>query len=187
VINFRNLVAGAALLTLVCGGSAQAAGLLDGTVTVGNYSPDLSTLVLGPNTGPTTSSINVGGFGFTFTDNTITYTDGYDGAYASVPPGGFNGFVLTFAGVPTISGVSLDPSSQQTPTELYSTANSVYIDFNGGSQVAGQTVGIDVSFGTSAGVPEPASWALLLLGAGMIGGGLRMARRKDGLAFSPAS
>jgi hypothetical protein len=27
------------------------------------------------------------------------------------------------------------------------------------------------------GVPEPASWAMLLLGVGMVGGGLRVARR----------
>jgi hypothetical protein len=30
---------------------------------------------------------------------------------------------------------------------------------------------------TVAGVPEPATWAMVLLGVGMIGGGLRMARR----------
>ena len=29
------------------------------------------------------------------------------------------------------------------------------------------------------GVPEPATWAMMLLGAGLVGGGLRMARRKD--------
>jgi len=32
-------------------------------------------------------------------------------------------------------------------------------------------------------VPEPATWAMLLLGVGMMGGGLRAARRK--LALSP--
>ena len=33
-----------------------------------------------------------------------------------------------------------------------------------------------------SGVPEPASWAMMLLGVGLIGAGMRMARRKDGLA-----
>jgi hypothetical protein len=31
-------------------------------------------------------------------------------------------------------------------------------------------------------IPEPATWAMMLLGAGMIGGGLRMARRKSDTA-----
>ena len=33
-------------------------------------------------------------------------------------------------------------------------------------------------------VPEPATWAMMLLGVGMIGGGLRLARRKNDLAFN---
>jgi hypothetical protein len=33
-------------------------------------------------------------------------------------------------------------------------------------------------------LPEPATWAMMLLGAGMIGGGLRMARRRNALALT---
>ncbi len=33
-------------------------------------------------------------------------------------------------------------------------------------------------------VPEPTTWAMLLLGVAIIGGGLRMARRKDGMALT---
>ena len=36
------------------------------------------------------------------------------------------------------------------------------------------------------GVPEPASWAMMLLGVGMIGGGLRIARRKNAMALTAA-
>jgi PEP-CTERM motif len=42
------------------------------------------------------------------------------------------------------------------------------------SVVNGSTTGFTAVF---TAVPEPASWALMLLGAGMIGGGLRMNRR----------
>jgi PEP-CTERM motif len=35
-------------------------------------------------------------------------------------------------------------------------------------------------------VPEPATWAMMLLGVGMVGGGLRMARRKDEMALTAA-
>jgi hypothetical protein len=37
-----------------------------------------------------------------------------------------------------------------------------------------------------AAVPEPATWAIMLVGVGMIGGGLRLGRRKDGMARTAA-
>jgi hypothetical protein len=37
-----------------------------------------------------------------------------------------------------------------------------------------------------AGVPEPATWAMMLFGVGMIGAGLRIAGRKDGMALTAA-
>ena len=43
-------------------------------------------------------------------------------------------------------------------------------------------------FGPNIGVavPEPATWAMMLLGVGMIGAGLRVARRKNDMAIIPA-
>lgn len=38
----------------------------------------------------------------------------------------------------------------------------------------------------SAGVPEPASWALFVVGFGLIGGAARRARRTDAIRFAPA-
>jgi len=43
-------------------------------------------------------------------------------------------------------------------------------------------VGLDAVSVSAAGVPEAATWTLMLLGVGMIGAGARLARRKDGLA-----
>jgi hypothetical protein len=39
---------------------------------------------------------------------------------------------------------------------------------------------------TVSAVPEPATWALMFIGVGMIGAGLRVARRKNDMAFSAA-
>jgi hypothetical protein len=43
-----------------------------------------------------------------------------------------------------------------------------------------------VNPGSVSAAPEPATWALMLLGVGVIGGGLRMARRKNNVALSAA-
>ncbi len=159
---------GALLVTL----PANASSLLSGSVSVTNNSPTLSDVTIGPVSGPTSDGIDLDGFGFSFTADTITYTDGYDGSYTSVGPSGFNGFVLTFTGVPTITGVSLDPSSQTVnpPTSLSFTGDEVFIEFDGGNQVAGQTSIIDV---TTSSVPEPGAWAMMLLGFGGVGARLR--------------
>ncbi|HXQ47389.1 MAG TPA: PEPxxWA-CTERM sorting domain-containing protein, partial [Caulobacteraceae bacterium] len=37
-----------------------------------------------------------------------------------------------------------------------------------------------------AGIPEPATWAMMLFGVGVIGGGLRIARRESGMALTAA-
>ncbi|HXQ15497.1 MAG TPA: PEPxxWA-CTERM sorting domain-containing protein [Caulobacteraceae bacterium] len=42
-----------------------------------------------------------------------------------------------------------------------------------------------ISFTLTA-VPEPVTWAMMLLGVGMIGGGLRVSRRKDATALTAA-
>jgi hypothetical protein len=39
---------------------------------------------------------------------------------------------------------------------------------------------------TVGGVPEPATWAMMFLGVGFIGAGLRMVRRKDGMDLTTA-
>ena len=175
-------IAIAALCGLTAAGEASAADLLSGSVTITNNSPTVSS-ILGTGSGPTTGVVDVSGFNFSFTGNTITYTDGYTGAYTSVGPTlpAFNGFVLTFSGVPNIFGVTLDPSSQQTPT-LWSSANTVYAEFNGGPQVAGATSVFDVSF--SNGVPEPATWAMMLVGFGGLGAAMRGSRRKQSSAVA---
>jgi PEP-CTERM motif len=50
--------------------------------------------------------------------------------------------------------------------------------------VSSTDTGFSAAF--TATVPEPATWAMMLLGVGMIGAGLRVARRKDGMASAPA-
>jgi hypothetical protein len=69
----------------------------------------------------------------------------------------------------------------------------------GGPCVAGETIvpdyyavdgvaatGLTGTVSLNSGVPEPATWAIMALGVGMVGGGLRVRRRKSAAALAAA-
>jgi hypothetical protein len=80
-------------------------------------------------------------------------------------------------------------------TDSFGTANP---DFSGGPMLFGLTQSFQNPGAFSAtaiydpltitidAVPEPSTWAMLLMGVGLVGGGLRESRRKAGVAHSPA-
>ena len=155
--------------------SAHAAGLLGGTVSITNDYPDTATVYAGPSVGPTNAAVGLVGYGFTFTPDTITFSNPYCCNWGVISAGQFNGFVLAFSGVPTISGVSLDPASQLAPASLAVSNNTVYVSLvSGGPRFSGEQGVFDVTF--AGGAPEPSTWAMLLSGFAAIGGALRRRR-----------
>jgi len=64
--------------------------------------------------------------------------------------------------------------------------STVTVDTQDASPLLGAVVTYAVGVPEAAGVPEPASWAMTLLGAGLVGAGMRRARRKDGMALTAA-
>jgi len=68
------------------------------------------------------------------------------------------------------------------------TSNTIPIEDNTVFDSSGQLAisHIAGSWSLADGVPEPASWALMLIGFGVVGGGLRMARRKHETARTAA-
>ena len=161
-------------------GEASAANLLSGDVSIGLYYPDDTTPFpgYGPFVGPTAAGITEpDGSKFTFTGNTISFNIPYGGKFADAGPGGFNGFLLQFTGVPTITGVTNDASSQLNPVALTFAGNWVKINFNGLKRNSPTTSIFDVTLATAPGVPEPATWTMLLLGFGGLGVALRRSRR----------
>jgi hypothetical protein len=93
-------------------------------------------------------------------------------AAGAAAPGGFNGFVFTFAGGPTITGATLDPASTYAPAITFN-GSQVFVNEAGLNIGATSMAMIDL---TTAGapvppppVPEPAAYALLLGGLGLLG------------------
>jgi PEP-CTERM motif len=146
-------------------GDAVAANLLSGDVDIANYYPNLSTpfdSVQG--SGPTTSviTLNDSGYHFEFTADTIIFTNPYSNPWGVTPPGGFNGFVLIFSGIPAISDVLNDSNSTLAPPSLTFNRDTIWMNYpSGGARSDGAFTTLDVSFSA---VPEPSTWALLIVG-----------------------
>jgi hypothetical protein len=155
------------------------AGLIGSKVTGTLYDPDLSTVYDGPY-GPYTVSNAVefptGTLAFDgsldVTDTQIIWTPSEDAIYGG---GAFNGFKLDFSGV-TITGVTLDGATTLTPVGFSFTADEVLLNLAGLTGFTGEQTILDVT-ATASGVPEPSTWAMLLLGFGGLGyAGFRRAR-----------
>jgi hypothetical protein len=96
----------------------------------------------------------------------ISYSAG-----GTTQPGGFNGFAFSFAGAPTITGVTLDPSSTYSPVVSFS-GNMVYVNEAGLTLTSTSTALVTISA-----VPEPGAYALMVGGLGLLG---VMAKRRRG-------
>ena len=72
-----------------------------------------------------------------------------------------------------------------TVENLLATSNSTSLELHG-RQDPGSILFDDISVdaAVTSGVPEPATWAMMLAGFGMVGAGMRSRRRSTGLAFA---
>jgi PEP-CTERM motif len=73
-----------------------------------------------------------------------------------------------------------------TPNSFLVTATSTSetLEFASLNQGGLPSFGNEITNVVLAAVPEPAAWAMLLVGVGMIGGGLRIARRRSAIALA---
>jgi hypothetical protein len=85
----------------------------------------------------------------------------------------FNGFEFLFSGAPTITGVTNDALSTFNPVGASFTSNAVFLDYAGLSPNPAVTSIVNVA----AAVPEPSTWAMMILG--FAGVGFMAYRRKD--------
>jgi hypothetical protein len=167
------------LLTLAAlsftSGNALADGFLSpgAEVSVTNLWPTITTVAAGP-TGyePTSSLVYLYGYTFSFTDNMITFTNSWNFPYGT---GEWGGFELQFTGIPAISDVVNDPSSQLDPRAITFNGDTIWLEFLDQPRYPGEVSTFDVTFAPAT-VPEPTS--LSLFASGLIGLGLLRRRKR---------
>jgi hypothetical protein len=108
---------------------------------------------------------------------------GYDGGYSGTNPP-----LMTASAAGVSQDFTFTPTgpNQWVKETLSFTASSASstIEFLGDASSPNYYIGLDSV--SVAAVPEPATWAMMLLGVGMVGAGLRMARRKNDMALTAA-
>ncbi len=200
-MNIRLTFAVAAALSLLCVASGASAAVYDFTFAADNsdyLNGQFTTNAAGELTSLTgvvdTATLDPRWSG----SNIVTLAGLSDGALHLTPSGEFNydnaypvnggtpngGFYV----VPSDPTVEFNLFSNNLPISATSSNNGVFDNADLGvfDSAAGISQGVEAGTLTIAAVPEPATWAMMLLGVGAIGAGLRMARRKDGMALTAA-
>jgi hypothetical protein len=102
-----------------------------------------------------------------------------DGIFGQVVPATFNGFGITSLTGQHIVVAVANPASTLLPVSLNIVGNELFVGFQG-TLTTGETEAI-IDIRTApiggSGTPEPATWALMLLGTAGMGLALRRARR----------
>ena len=110
-------------------------------------------------------------------DTRITITNDLAGLFcpsAGCAAGEFSGYIFTFTGAPDITKVTVDSASSSDfqpvlPGGLTFTATTISVNVNGDNLAVGDKLIFDVTTKGMTTVPEPSTWALMLLGFAGLG------------------
>ena len=93
----------------------------------------------------------------------------------------------TFTGLGIIEGMAFNTTTGTAPTS-YGETGRVAFNAQGNQGITSVTFGSSQAAfeidDLAAAAPEPAAWALMILGFGLVGGALRLRRRESGAAFA---
>lgn len=171
---------GGALVAAMVSVAAHAG--IDGTsVDLTAYYPDLSSVyvdagsaIVGPNIEfPNDSVAGYRSLSFDLSDTKITIC-----CNAVFADAAFNGFAFTFTSVvPT--GATVDSSSSYAPYGISLVGNTLFLNYQNVTYTGYGASIIDLQFG-GAPTPEPAGWAVMIVG--LFGAGLAFRRRRAAVA-----
>jgi hypothetical protein len=109
-------------------------------------------------------------------DNQIIITDATS---TGLPyqPATFNGWVLDVISGPAITSAVTDSSSTIVPVNEFISGGNLYINLQNVTATTGGSTIVDFTTGAVGAVPEPSTWAMMLLG--FAGVGFMAYRRKS--------
>ena len=111
----------------------------------------------------------------TFDSNLITIVQNDNWNYTGAA---FNGVRITdLSNLSAFNGWGVLPSTTMTGFSFSTGGGSLYVNWQGVTTFTGATVAL------GGAVPEPASWALMLGGFGLVGGAMR-SRRRQAVSFA---
>ena len=175
----KSLLAGAALAALSLASAADATTLLNVTNLDGTYSYDLAFVASGP-----TTTLNVAGYNLPsfidISDSVVSAGGGGNllGSSWNFTPAPAGSDAYTFddgTSVPGLAFGSVVVGSYDTFSQTFATVAGTTYDYTFNYYNTYDPSGLVVSTGTA--VPEPATWAVMLLGMGLAGAAVR-GRRK---------
>lgn len=108
-------------------------------------------------------------------DRTITIVNNFAGPFCSTAACDdvFSGFVFTFAGALPITSVTVDSGSDPNFLPIVGgltfTPTAIFVNLAGDSPAVGDQLILDVTTNGTTPVPEPSTWALMLLGFAGLG------------------
>ena len=173
------LLAGAAVLTCGLGSSAQATWLGD-TIKGGWYS-GTTQFETAQTSAPGSAETYV--WDWTVSENTLVVK--LDRGQVFMGGGPFNGMIFTdVTKTANILSVALQSNTGAWVPRLSFDANRISLDFGGNFYNTVQTWTYSVGFSdtVTADVPEPANWAMMTIGFGLLGGAMR--RRSVKLSYA---
>jgi hypothetical protein len=178
-MNYKLLAAAAAVATLGMANAASAAIAVGDLLEFSYYFPDLSNNIQDATftyTGPASVQWAYQGVGVatTIDANTIDLNnacgDGCTWTNAS-----FNGInIQDLTNVNAFSGWSVLPGNTQAYNSFSNGVNGIFVEWNG------QSANGDLQLGGA--VPEPATWAMMMVGVFGLGGALRRRREQTAVA-----
>lgn len=183
----RLLAATAVPGLIMCAMPAYAAQTFDGATIRGESRfPDRVSV------GETSNAVVGSGVEFTFVEQGLTAD--FSGSVLTVinlTPGfftnsDFNGLVFTDINsmLADFTGVTLTSSSAGFEPIATFDSDNIFLNFAGIDSTVGQTASFNVLFAPAvSAVPEPASWAMMLIGFGAVGLSMRYRRRKVSVSY----
>ena len=108
-------------------------------------------------------------------DRTITIVNNFAGPFCSTAACDdvFSGFVFTFAGALPITSVTVDSGSDPNFLPIVGgltfTPTAIFVNLAGDSPAVGDQLILDVTTGSTPVLPEPSTWAMMLLGFAGLG------------------